>query len=387
MAVTQLFKSEVSLILSNAAAGLDKNRSELLWDTEDRSFIVANRTKVSLPGIEKKKNAAQAIHYPAGMPENAVVKSLLSSLLRHKRLQTWPILMGLISKIFDDSAFSQKLRSVTDMLCQLSDAEAVAQVWPDNVYFCFIEDLVGALLICGESEQDVNCEETIDEYKHTKEDFPAGFCEIAPDSVYANLIPSRFKFSDPQLSLPVLFVDLLGSTAEHRLPTNISSPIIQQEALTYLTLFRALMIASSFSRKPYLCGAGAINPPVLIPGWNLPLVINLREEGDPIFKEKGLVRDSIPLIFVSQSKDAPCSFVIAIRGTASMWEWTQDFEYWQVGVCVGLLSSVLRFHSHWTQISWPTVALHRSSTSSRLCWKSTSSRRPRPTTAPAGRRI
>ena len=103
--------------------------------------------------------------------------------------------MGMMSKFFDDSALGQKLRSVTDMLCQLVDAEAVANVWPDNVYFCFMEDLVGALLICGQSEQKTACKETMKDYEYTREDFPTQDCKVPPDSLHSSFVQQPFKFA------------------------------------------------------------------------------------------------------------------------------------------------------------------------------------------------
>eukprot|EP01054_Gregarina_sp_Poly1_P000983 Gregarina_sp_Poly_1__982@NODE_123_length_13493_cov_176_815135_g110_i0_p3_GENE_NODE_123_length_13493_cov_176_815135_g110_i0NODE_123_length_13493_cov_176_815135_g110_i0_p3_ORF_typecomplete_len634_score77_51Lipase_3/PF01764_25/77Lipase_3/PF01764_25/9_8e20DUF2974/PF11187_8/5_4e06Chlorophyllase2/PF12740_7/0_012Lipase/PF00151_19/0_082Lipase/PF00151_19/8_4e02Abhydrolase_3/PF07859_13/0_097Hydrolase_4/PF12146_8/0_092Abhydrolase_6/PF12697_7/0_11BAAT_C/PF08840_11/0_17PGAP1/PF07819_13/0_16Chlorophyllase/PF0 len=312
MAITQLLKSEVSLMLSNTAAGLDTSRSELLWDGDDKAFIISQNDTILVPGYTRNQNS---ISFPIDVPQNSA---------------TWPLLMGIISKLFDDTGLGEKLRSVTDMLCQLSDAEAAAQIFQDNVYFCFMEDLVGALLICGESEQSANCQQTMNEYSRTKEDFPDKQCFVNPNSAYSALLPKSFAFHDTALELPVLFVDLLAGPNGKRLPSHISEQVMIQESLTYLLLFRSLMISTAFSRRPFLCGAERFNPPLLIPGWDLPFVITLKQEGDPIFGEEGLQRDSIPLVFVSQNKNDRCSFVIGVRGTASMFEWTQDFDYFQI---------------------------------------------------------
>eukprot|EP01056_Protomagalhaensia_sp_Gyna25_P001480 Protomagalhaensia_sp_Gyna_25__1479@NODE_1754_length_1560_cov_4_202498_g1437_i0_p1_GENE_NODE_1754_length_1560_cov_4_202498_g1437_i0NODE_1754_length_1560_cov_4_202498_g1437_i0_p1_ORF_typecomplete_len463_score45_19Lipase_3/PF01764_25/8_8e19DUF2974/PF11187_8/4_3e05Abhydrolase_6/PF12697_7/0_019Chlorophyllase2/PF12740_7/0_091PGAP1/PF07819_13/0_11Chlorophyllase/PF07224_11/0_14Hydrolase_4/PF12146_8/0_27_NODE_1754_length_1560_cov_4_202498_g1437_i01711463 len=189
-----------------------------------------------------------------------------------------------------------------------------------------MEDLVGALLICGESEQSADCEQTISDYSRTKEDFPERACHVNPISPYASHVPSQFSFHDSDLELPVLFLDLLNP----KLPAQISEEVMVKESLTYLILFRSLMISTAFSRRPFLCGAERFNPPLLIPGWDLPFVVTMKQEGDPIFQEEGLERDSIPLVFVSQSRRDRCTFVIGVRGTASMFEWTQDFDYFQV---------------------------------------------------------
>eukprot|EP01055_Gregarina_sp_Pseudo9_P000399 Gregarina_sp_Pseudo_9__398@NODE_125_length_4117_cov_8_899461_g117_i0_p2_GENE_NODE_125_length_4117_cov_8_899461_g117_i0NODE_125_length_4117_cov_8_899461_g117_i0_p2_ORF_typecomplete_len634_score136_10Lipase_3/PF01764_25/4_5e02Lipase_3/PF01764_25/1_2e19DUF2974/PF11187_8/2e06Chlorophyllase2/PF12740_7/0_018Lipase/PF00151_19/0_1Lipase/PF00151_19/1_2e03Abhydrolase_6/PF12697_7/0_051PGAP1/PF07819_13/0_065BAAT_C/PF08840_11/0_092PEPPE/PF08237_11/0_13Abhydrolase_2/PF02230_16/0_17Esterase/PF00756_20/0_16Chlo len=310
MAITQLLKSEVSLMLSNTAAGLDTNRTELLWNADDKAFIISQNDTVLIPGYTNNNS----ISFPFDVPQNSA---------------TWPLLMGIVSKVFDDTGLGEKLRTITDMLCQLSDAEAAAQIFQDNVYFCFMEDLVGALLICGESEQSANCEQTMSEYSRTKEDFPDKKCFVNPNSPYRDHLPKSFVFHDVNLKLPVLFVDLLEQHTKS-LPARIPDNIMTQESLTYLILFRSLMISTAFSRRPFLCGAERFNPPLLIPGWDLPFVVTLKQEGDPIFKEEGLQRDSIPLVFVSQNQGDRCQFVIGVRGTASMFEWTQDFDYFQV---------------------------------------------------------
>eukprot|EP01053_Blabericola_migrator_P011271 Blabericola_migrator_1__11270@NODE_663_length_6971_cov_273_239426_g484_i0_p2_GENE_NODE_663_length_6971_cov_273_239426_g484_i0NODE_663_length_6971_cov_273_239426_g484_i0_p2_ORF_typecomplete_len650_score98_47Lipase_3/PF01764_25/2_7e03Lipase_3/PF01764_25/2_2e19DUF2974/PF11187_8/8_6e07Esterase/PF00756_20/0_0023Lipase/PF00151_19/0_035Abhydrolase_6/PF12697_7/5_7e03Abhydrolase_6/PF12697_7/0_096PGAP1/PF07819_13/0_18PEPPE/PF08237_11/0_28_NODE_663_length_6971_cov_273_239426_g484_i030755024 len=308
MAITQLLKSELSLMLTNTAAGLDTNRSEMLWDPETRSFVIANDDAQFAPGYTDYGNK---IAFPFDVPQNSA---------------TWPIIAGILSKVFDDTNLGDKLRSITDMLCQLSDAEAAAQPFQDNVYFCFMEDLVGALLICGESEQSANCASALSEYARTTEDFPNKACYVNPESPYASHLAPSIFFHDQSLELPILFVDLLKPT----LPSKIPEEVMTKEALTYLALFRSLMISTAFSRRPFLCGAEKFNPPLLLPGWSLPFVITLKQEGDPIFKEDGLARDSIPLVFVSQSRANQCNFVIGVRGTASMFEWTQDFDYFQV---------------------------------------------------------
>lgn len=310
MAITQLLKSEVSLMLSNTAAELDRNRSELLWNPDDKAFIISKNDQVVVPGYTNNNS----ISFPFDVPPNSA---------------TWPLLTGIVSKVFDDTGLGEKLRTITDMLCQLSDAEAAAQIFQDNVYFCFMEDLVGALLICGESEQSANCVQTMNEYSRTKEDFPDKRCYVNPNSPYAGHLPKSFVFHDTSLKLPVLFIDLLKNHTA-TLPARISEDVMLKESLTYLSLFRSLMISTAFSRRPFLCGAERFNPPLLIPGWDLPFVITLKQEGDPIFKEEGLQRDSIPLVFISQSQSDRCKFVVGIRGTASMFEWTQDFDYFQV---------------------------------------------------------
>lgn len=78
MAVTQLAKSEISLMLSNAAAGLDRNKSELLWDTETKSFVVVNGSGLNIPGkkgdeIAASKESGISNGVVPDYPENTVV--------------------------------------------------------------------------------------------------------------------------------------------------------------------------------------------------------------------------------------------------------------------------------------------------------------------------
>ncbi|EZG77013.1 lipase [Gregarina niphandrodes] len=240
-----------------------------------------------------------------------------------------PLLASVVAKFFDDSSMGSKMRSVTDMVCQLSDAEAESKMFQDSVYFCFVEDIVAATLICGESEQSITCPKSLVEYAHTREDFPSTNCMVANSTLHTGTIPNVVNFSDDDLILPLLMVDLLRSSNEKMLPRFIPTKVSVQESLTYLLLYRSCIIAASYSRQPYLCGADKVNAPVLVPGWQLPLVLTLMPEGDPIFTAKDLKNDGVPLVFISQSNVSPCSFLITVRGTATMFEWIQDFEYWQ----------------------------------------------------------
>lgn len=233
-----------------------------------------------------------------------------------------------MSTLFETNELGSKLKLMTDLLCKVSDAEALITNDSEKSYFCSIEDVVAALLICGEAEQSANCAETKRGFEQTTEDFPNMNCSVQSDSLHKGLIPrDTFHFQDESIDFPLLLHDYTKEAAG--VPRSIPLDIQQKESLTYAALFRGLIISAAFSRKPFLCGASSFEVPRLLPGWDLPLALSLWEEGEPSFSEPGVVKNSMPLVFVSQRRSDKCNFLFTLRGTASTVEWILDFNYGQ----------------------------------------------------------